>query len=152
MPQWKVLEIFNRFGVGDFVKVETKSTPCMDLPKFRRRSATTDAPLIAAYACKSKNGFAVFVISRKVDGYPIKGDDGYTPVTLNLPFKTAKKVTLYKMDNNLRDHNLDADVVKIKTQEISVKRDISKFIINDKTGATARGVAPGSVYCYVFDL
>ena len=67
-------------------------------------------------------------------------------------FKTAKKITLYKMAGNLRTHNLDSDKVSIKTEEIPVPSDISTLIIDSKAGADARGVAPGSVYCYVFEL
>jgi len=158
-PAWEALTLYNNYGTGDFLKVTTDSVPSWDVPKVMRkknptqvrRAAVDNAPVTACYASQKDDRFTLFLLSRKIDGFPIKGDDGYTPVTVNIPIKSAKKVTLYMLTGDPRSHNVFANNAKITSKIIESKGNLSKFIINAKTGTDDRGLPPGSTFCYVFE-
>ena len=118
-----------------------------------------DWPLIGAYAMKDDAGnYSVFVLSRKLDGKHSGTDlgDGYTPVTLKLPFARAKRITLHTLAQpdgspaNPRDNNFDAERVKIVSREIPAAHLKDDFVINPATGGGPGGLPPGGIYLYVF--
>jgi hypothetical protein len=150
-PQWAVLEVFNNHGHGDFLKVETESVPTIDLPGFKRRQATEDAPLAAVYATREGDRLTVYVLSRKVPDYPKEGDDGYTPVTVRLPITNAEKITLHKLTGDHTAQNFDSKQVSIETQEIPLSAAGQIFTVDETTGADERGLPPASSFIYVFE-
>jgi len=150
-PCWMTLALFNTKATGDMLKVEAQSLPVVDLPAFNRRKATPDVPLAALYATRFKDRLCLFVLSRKINKYPLADDDGFTPVTVTLPISHAKSVTLYRMANDPRSHNLDSEQVRIET--LTLPRSVAKtvFVVDDKTGADNRGLPPGATLLYVFE-
>jgi hypothetical protein len=150
-PSWKLLALFNREGLGDMLRTQTASVPTVGLQKFRRRQAIPNAPLAAVYATRSGDRFNVFVVSRKIAGYPVKGDDGYTPVTIDLPFTKVKSITLHKMAGDPKANNLTADDVKIQTVDIPVAQFAQQFALNAARGADKRGLPPAATFLYVFE-
>lgn len=149
-PSWQLLALFNNHGTGDMLKVETLSVPTMDMQSSGRRPPVADAPLAAVYATRRKDRYNVFVISRKVPGFHVAGDDGYTPVGIELPFESAKRVTLYRMAGDPMANNLLADEVKIEKIELPGNFG-RRLILDERTGADRRGLPPASTYLYVFE-
>jgi PKD domain-containing protein len=142
--------MFNNIGHGDFLLAETLSVPTRDLAKFARRQARKDAALASIYATRRGNTVNVFVLSRKMDGYPEPGDDGFTPTTIELPFKRANAVTLYAMSGDPRHHNLDEEKIKlVKTEGIPFASSFK--LTRATTGAARDGLPPASALLYVFE-
>jgi hypothetical protein len=112
--------------------------------------APKDAPLAACYATRRGDRVNVFVLSRKLDNYPQRGDDGCTPVAIDLPFNSVKKITLYKIAGDPRATNIDTEKVKIETVPIAATAFAKSFVVNDRTGADQRGLPPGATLLYVF--
>jgi hypothetical protein len=104
----------------------------------------------AAYATHFGNRYSVFVINRKLDQFPVPGDDGFTKCTLVLPFGSVTRITLFSMTGHARDHNLDSDKVSIKAHELPAHVFNSTFRIDASVGADQRGVPPGSALLYTF--
>ena len=150
-PCWLALELFNHQGTGDFLQVDAQQTPTTDVEAFKRRKAMKDVPLAACYATRRGDRVNVFVLSRKLDNYPKRGDDGCTPVAIELPFNSAKKITLYKIAGDPRATNIDAEKVKIETVPIAATAFAKSFVVNDRTGADKRGLPPGATLLYVFE-
>jgi hypothetical protein len=73
---------------------------------------------------------------------PLAKDDGFTPVTVSLPFAAAKSVKLYRMDG---------ERVKIESLDLPAAVVRPTFAVTDKTGADARGLPPGATLLYVFE-
>jgi hypothetical protein len=150
-PSWKLLSLFNREASGDMLRTETLSVPSAELRAFSRRRAVKDAPLAAVYATREAGRYSIFVISRKVPGYPVSGDDGYTPVDIELPFSTAESVTLYRMTGAPHANNLLHDDVKIEKLDMPALKHGRRFSLNAESGAHRRGLPPASTFLYVFD-
>lgn len=150
-PSWKLLTLFNKEAAGDMLRIETLSVPSVDLKAFSRRQAIKDAPLVAVYATRNAARYSLFVISRKVPDYPIGGDDGYAPVTVELPFSMAKSVTLYRMTGAPQANNLLRDNVRIERLDVPLSKLGQRFSLNAETGADERGLPPASTFLYVFD-
>ena len=150
-PCWMTLALFNREGTGDMLDVQTMSAPTTDLPAFKRRKALNDVPLTACYATRRGDRYNLFVLSRKLDRPGAGGDDGFTPVTVELPFTKAAKVTCHRMAGDPRLTNIDAENVKIETVPVTAEAVGPTFTLNAKTGADDRGLPPGSTFLYVFE-
>lgn len=150
-PSWKLLALFNNEASGDMLRTETLSVPSADLKAFSRRQTIKDAPLAAVYATHKADRYSLFVLSRKVPDYPVSGDDGYTPVNVELPFSEAKSVTLYRMTGAPQANNLLSDNVRIEKLEIPPSKFGRRFSLNAETGADERGLPPASTFLYVFD-
>ncbi len=150
-PCWLALELFNREGTGDFLRVDTLQVPTADLEAYKRRKAVKDAPLAACYATRRGDRVNVFLLSRKLDNYPVPGNDGYTPVTIELPFNRTKKLTLYKIAGDPRATNIEAEHVRIETVALPIEVFTNPFVINDRTGADPRGLPPAATLLYVFE-
>ncbi|MDP2787991.1 MAG: hypothetical protein Q8O79_07940 [Pseudomonadota bacterium] len=150
-PSWKLLSLFNNEATGDMLRSETVSVPSVDLTAFSRRQTVKDAPLVAVYATRQGDRFNLFVISRKAPDYPLAGDDGHTPVSIDLPFGQAKSVSLYKMTGDPRAHNIHADQVGVERIELPAANFRQHFILDANNGAEHRGLPPASTYLYVFE-
>lgn len=150
-PAWKLLSLFNNLATGDMLRTETLSVPSSDLHAFQRRPAQKNAPLTAIYATKKENQYNVFIMSRKVPEYPLAADEGFTPVSFDLPFKRAKKITLYRLAGDLRANNLLKDDVSIERVDLTSTVFNSRFIVNKENGADSRGLPPGATFLYVFE-
>jgi hypothetical protein len=150
-PCWKVLEVFNKHGTGDFLRTETVSVPTVDLAQFKRRRAVEDAPLTAVYASREGNRVTLFVLSRKIPNYPVEGDDGYTPVTVELPFTRCESIRIFRMAGDHTAHNIYADNVGFESATMPGSRFEQEFAINRATGADERGLPPASTFIYVFE-
>lgn len=157
-PGWLALELRNRFARGqDMLAVNSLKIPAYELAV---KGGKERVPLITAYALRDSSSLSVFVLSRK---YPGKHDgldfgNGYTPVTLKLPFaKKPRRITLHKLahpDGSSADpseNNRQADNVVIYSSEIPVAAYKTDFAINQETGGTRDGMPPGTVYLYVFE-
>lgn len=153
-PSWKGLSLYNVNGTGSFLNVTVQSVPSGYLPGSKRRTAISGAPMVAVYATKNNNMVNVFVLSRKLDNYPFLSDDGYTPVTVHLPFAldpTNGKITRYCLTGPPRANNLDADNVILHVDDIPVNQFSSTFKLTTATGAGDRGLPPASIYMYKFE-
>ncbi|WP_372521478.1 hypothetical protein [Sulfuricaulis sp.] len=150
-PSWKLLALFNKEASGDMLRTETLNVPSADLKAFSRRQTIKDAPLVAVYATRNAKRYSLFLISRKVPDYPVGSDDGYTPVSVELPFSEARSVTLYRMTGAPDANNLLSDNVKIQKLDIPSSNLGRRFRLNAETGADERGLPPASTFLYVFD-
>jgi chitodextrinase len=150
-PSWLGLEMFNNHGTGDFLNVQTLTVPTVDLPSFRRRREVKNAPLATAYATRKGNRVTLFVLSRKLDKHPDPNSNGFTPVTVELPFSKVAGMKLYKMAGDPRAHNLDSEQVKIEEVTLAASNFTKNFILGAKTGADERGLPAGSTFMYVFE-
>ncbi len=158
-PSWMALVLFNQEAGGDFLVQETVSVPSADLKEFAKRPERKDAPLVAVYPTVDGDRVNVLVLSRKVDrvldengdGRVDAQDDGWTPVTLHLPFERAGSVTLHKMVGDPRWHNLDEQKVKIETTD-SVPFGGPTFELTRRvTGLERDGLPPSGALLYVFE-
>lgn len=150
-PSWKLLSLFNNQATGDMLKTETLSVPSVDLQAYNSRQQVKDAPLTAVYATRRGSRYSVFVISRKVPDFPIMGDEGYTPVAIELPFKKAAKVTLYRMAGDPSANNIMTDEAKVEKIDLPNDRFSGHFVLNEENGADRRGLPPASTFLYVFE-
>lgn len=150
-PSWKLLALFNTEASGDMLRTETLSVPGTDINAFGRRQTIRNAPLAAIYATRRADRYSLFVLSRKIPGYPVGGDDGYTPVSVDLPFGETRSITLYRMTGDPYANNLQSDQVKIEKVEIPPSQFRKRFSLNAETGADERGLPPAATFLYVFD-
>ncbi|MCC6580779.1 MAG: hypothetical protein IT440_10080 [Phycisphaeraceae bacterium] len=150
-PSWMALSLYNRQGTGDFLGIRTISVLTADLPRTARRDAMPDAPMVAAYATRQGDRVNLFLLSRKLNGYPSRLDDGFVPVKVTLPFTQAQRITLHAMTGDPRANNLDAANVTIQTRDIPAAAFHGELIVNDATGVDARGLPPASVLLYVLE-
>jgi hypothetical protein len=150
-PSWKMLSLFNNEATGDMLRTETLSVPAVDLKPLERRKAAANAPLTAVYATRTANRLCLFVLSRKVPGYPVPGDDGFTPVTVDLPFLHARSITVFRMTGDPGANNVLRDDVKVEKITIPAGRVRGKLVLDEQTGADKRGLPPASTLLYVFD-
>ena len=127
------------------------------VPTYRRNDETI--PLLAAYALTGDRTCSVFLLNRKMSGKHGGTDfgDGATPVTLNLPFRSVKKLTLHRIARtdgtpaDPRDNNLVSRKVSILSEGLPTNGFDAQFVVNARTGATAEGLPPGAIYLYVFE-
>ena len=91
---WLALKLRNRYAPGDeMVETIHDGEPTLD-------SEGEDLPLISSYALRGSGTYAVFILSRKLDGDHDGTDfgDGMTPVTLHLPFSDVARVVRYRLE------------------------------------------------------
>ncbi|MGF1482885.1 MAG: hypothetical protein ACFBZ8_00810 [Opitutales bacterium] len=151
-PCWEVLEIFNKVGTGDILRIETESVPTADLAGFKRRQAVDDAPMVAAYASRKDDRLTLFLISRKIPNFPNEGDAGFTPMTLKLPFTQAQSFTGYRMSGDHTAHNLYSYDVSFGEGVTSGGGTFDgELKINQFVGADERGLPPATILVLVFE-
>ncbi|HPD15486.1 MAG TPA: Ig domain-containing protein [Planctomycetota bacterium] len=150
-PGWQLLAMRNRHASGDLVAVETRAVPALER---RTGRATATYPLLGAYAMRDGGRWSVFVVSRKLDGAHDGADfgDGYTPVTLRLPFAKAAKITVHKLTGDPRANNRQKLNIAPQSQEVpatALKEGV--LAINAETGGGQGGMPPGSIFLYVIE-
>ncbi len=158
-PFWKALILFNRYGTGTFLKTELTSAPRWDFPAYEtednmrrvKRAAMPDTPLVSVYATIRGDRVTVFLVSRKLDDFPVEGDAGFTPVTLRLPFDRADKITLHKLAGKPRADDRFEEVHQVETVPLSPADFDGVLAVNRATGADPRGLPPAAIFCYVFE-
>ena len=151
-PSWTLLSLMNRFAAGEMLEVETKAVPTHDLKKMQRRKPMDDAPQIAVYAFRTENRMTVFVISRRVPGYPDPESASCTPVTIILPELSTTSVMLHYTGGAYDDHGVDGHPPPIQTVEIPADAIASGSLeINARTGAEECGLPAASAYIYTIE-
>lgn len=146
-PAWLALALRNRYASGDLMAVEEKSVPTL-----QRGKGTY--PLAGAYAMREQDRWALFVVSRKLDGKHDNADfgDGCTAVTMHLPFAKARKVTLHKLAGDPRLTNRDKMNIAPQSLDIPASAlDKGVFSVNEQSGGSKGGLPPGSIFLYVFE-
>jgi hypothetical protein len=150
-PGWQAMTLRNRYASGDLMQVQASSMPVL------RRGKDT-YPLIRCSAMRDGTRWSIFVLSRKLNAKYEDQDfgDGYTPVTLHLPFKKAGKIALHKLAGDPRASNRDKLNIDIQSQDVpTAALNAGSFTLTAGTeaGTTggARGMPPGSAYVYVFE-
>jgi hypothetical protein len=149
-PAWKALASFNQHATGAMIATKTLEVPQIDL-QSAKTSKITRVPAVAAYATRNKNRVAVILISRKMAGYPDPDDSGFTPVSVDLPFRSAQSITLHRMSGEATAHNLHADNVTVETLPLSKLWRGQQLHVDPSTGGAAQGLPPSSVFLYVFE-
>ncbi len=150
-PCWKVLEVFNKYGTGDMLRTETESVPTADLAQFKRRQGVEDAPLAAVYASREGDRLTLFVLSRKIPNFPIEGDDGFIPVSVELPFTEFESLRVLRMAGSHTAHNIFSEEVAFEEMQMPSGRFDGNFVLNARVGADDRGLPPASTLVYVFE-
>ena len=146
-PGWQALALRNQVARGDLMAVEERSVPTIRWDKKTH-------PLVGAYAMRDGNRWTVLVVSRKLDGLHDGVDfgDGTTPVTLRLPFQAARSITLHQLTGDPRQSNREKMRIQPQRREIAAEALANGvFVINAATGASPKGLPPGSVFFYVFE-
>ena len=152
-PGWLALKLRNRHASGrSMVETIHTSEPTIN-------SDGEDIPLIASYALKDSDILSVFILSRKLDGIHdgVNFGDGYTPVTLHLPFHKVNSITRYRLEApdgtpvDPRTNNRLSEEVVIGSKKIDPVLFTSDFIINENTGGETGGIPPGSINLFVFE-
>ncbi|MCX7045382.1 MAG: hypothetical protein NTX50_07870, partial [Candidatus Sumerlaeota bacterium] len=154
-PAWLALTMRNRFAGGDMITVTEKSVPSL-VRKSKKQGKETaeDYPLIGCYAFRDGAKYSIFVLSRKLDGKHDNADfgDGYTPVTLRMPFAKAAKITLHTLAGDPRKTNRDAMNINIQSKDIPASAVNGGILaINEQSGGGKGGIPPGSIFLYVID-
>jgi Putative Ig domain len=145
---WEAMTMRNRFVSGDMMSVEAAKVPTVN-------RLGKDFPLVGCYAFQDGNKWSVFVLSRKLGGKYRDQDlgDGFSEVTLHLPFKHADKVTLHKLTGDPRDNNIKELKIVPQTADIPAASIDSEgsFSVNPASGGGQGGLPPGSIFLYVFE-
>jgi hypothetical protein len=146
-PAWMAMTLRNRNATGDMVQVEAKSMPTL-------RHGKDTYPLIKCAAMRDGRRWSVFVLSRKLNAKYGDQDlgDGYTPVTVRLPFAKAGKITLHKLAGDPRASNREKMTIEIQSQDVpaAALKD-GALAVNEQSGGGPRGMPPGSIFLYVFE-
>ncbi|NTW46332.1 MAG: hypothetical protein HGB18_04770, partial [Candidatus Moranbacteria bacterium] len=156
-PGWLALTMRNRYASGETMVSATVNSA----PTYLRNG--TEIPLVSSYAMRDSRGdYSVFVLSRKLDGThdDVTFGDGFTPVTLHLPFgdKVPSKVTLHKLARpdgtpaDPRDSNRTEENIAIVSRDIDLSNYSADFVVDERTGGESGGMAPGTVYLYTFSF
>lgn len=149
-PAWKALASFNHHATGAMLATQTVEVPQIEL-QSPKAGKITRSPAVAAYATRNKNRVAVILISRKLAGHPDPDDTGFTPVTVDLPFRSAQAITLHRMSGEATAHNLHADNVTVETLPLGKHWRGQQLHVDPSTGGAAQGLPPSSVFLYVFE-
>lgn len=107
-PAWELLGLYAGLDAGEMLRVETLATPRADVPATAWREAVPDAPLAGAYAARAGDRLTLTLISRQVPGAPgwSETQGAGLPVTVDLPFARAAKVTRRRMDGPFDAENI----------------------------------------------
>ncbi len=139
-PAFLAMILRNRHMSGDLPKVEVLNPPIQtfSFPGDSSPGKNTEKlsiPMIGAYAMKDGDQFSVALVNRSLD-------KSY-PVSLEIPAKNARSVTLHTISGNPRDTNLEGLNVCLKNSIID-----SDALKDGKIEIAE--LPPGSVYVYKF--
>ena len=152
-PGWLALKMRNRYAIGkQMLQTIHNTEPTIN-------TDGEDISLIGSYAFTDGNTCSIFVLSRKLDGVHDDVDfgNGYTPVTLHLPFDEIRRITRYRLEQpdgtpvDPRANNRDSLEVVIGSEQIDTGYFNSDFVINENTGGGIGGIPPGSIQLFVFE-
>lgn len=150
-PGWEALALRNRHASGDLMTVAEKRVPTL---AHKVGKEMKELPLAGCYAMRDGSRWSVFVVSRKLDGAHDGADfaDGCTPVGIQLPFKTAAKITLFALQGDPRANNIKSLAIAT-TMTMIPARELTegRFVVNEATGGKPHGLPPGSIFLYVFE-
>lgn len=153
-PGWMALKLRNKHVQGPHMFKNTVTS----VPTLKRGNDTI--PLLSSHTFRDTSVYSVLLLNHKVDKVNYQGQnlgDGYTPVTLRLPFTAAKKITVHKMtapDGSPADprwNNLHESQVVITSKDVPVSAFSKDFKVDAARGATDKGLPPAGVYLYVFE-
>jgi hypothetical protein len=170
-PAFIALEMRNRNLRGDMIATKTDSAPTITMGTLgsmtkaaaaknkggkgkAKPSKKREVQLVECFAFRDGDRYSVAVLSLKLDGKHSGQDfgDGYSRVTLNLPFQRAGKITLQKLIGDPRDSNMTEEKIKMVEQAVSASAvNGGVFTINQTTGGGAGGIPPGTAFMYVFE-
>lgn len=139
-PPWSALTMFNQFATGKFLLVNPVSVPIMNF------QGSKNIPLLAVYATvPDSSTYCVFVISRKLNNYPYLSNNGNTPLSLALPFYSAKSadVVYLSVPGGPTTSTLDNNSVPLMKRSLNVSQLSFSPTFNVN-------VPPGSAYLYIF--
>jgi hypothetical protein len=146
-PSWDLLALLQREALGDMLAVETLAAPTRDLTEHKRRKAVDDAPLVAAYALRSRTEagprLSLVLISRRVPGYPDPQDDGHTRVTVDLPIVGAGRLTEWQLSGRYDSTNADGPEAVLEHRDLPVPGSLPRLTVSD--------LPPGKAVILVFD-
>lgn len=152
-PSWSLVTLLNGVGAGEMLTVDTLAAPARDLPEIRQRQAVRDAAEIAVYASRQDNRLTVFAISRRVPGYPEGGDDGCTPVTVELPVKNVASARLIRTAGSYDDNGVSGPKPVIEDTRLPTGIVSDGILrIGEASGAESCGLPAASAYIYVFEM
>ena len=155
-PAWLALTMYNHhIPPASMLLTTPLSLPTFDL-EYEKDGNTVlepDMTLASMYAFRDGNRYAVLLLNKKVDGEHNGYDfgDGTTPATVHLPFSGPESITLYKMDGDPRETNVDQLNVQIATQLVDIAHFSQEFVVDEDTGGVSNGLPVGAVYLYVFE-
>ncbi len=150
---WLALKMRNLYAPGD----EMLETTLDSVPSYERSG--NQVPLVSAYTIHDNDTYSVFVLNRKIPGEHDGVDfgDGITPVTIRLPFEECRAITRYALTapdgspvspsvSNTEKVNVSITSVSIEPSALSG----GVLEIGPETGGVEGGMAPGTIYLYVF--
>jgi len=150
-PAWQALALRNQHASGDLMAVAEGTVPTLER---RTGKATELYPLVGAYALRDGKRWSLILLSRKVEGRHDVVDlgDGYTPVTLHVPFLEASSIMLHTLAGDPRVSNRNEMNIKPESKTIDASTlSHGTFVVNERTGGGERGLPPGSIFLYVFE-
>lgn len=150
-PSWQLLSLFNREGTGEMLHTSTLQVPTVALPPSNSRKSEAAGAQIGVYALRRGQRFMLFVLSRRSAGYPDPGSDGYTQVSIELPFHHHGRVTLFAPTGKATDNNLQEERVRITTTTLGEVLEQGSLTLGARSGLDPRGIAPGTTLLYVFE-
>ncbi|RYH10993.1 hypothetical protein [Tropicimonas sp. IMCC6043] len=142
-PSWYLLALFNRVGTGDMLDVETLEMPTGTVRADRDRAPIESAPMVAAYATRKADRVTLFLVSRRVPGYPDPADDGVSSVLVDLPLHSARKVTRYRQSGEWNSANVDGRVVRTVAETLSAEDFVPQLSVPD--------LGPAATEVFVFE-
>lgn len=157
-PAWLSLQLINRTASGTPIYVSTRHCPTVDLPALDYAAALSNVPAVACHAFRDHNRYSVVVLSRKLDkrtGEPnavADFGDGYTPVTLTLPFTLngSSTISLLRVTTDGRFNNneyiLDDPDAPTVLETVAVEPDA----YDNATRTMTFDLPPASLYGWVF--
>ncbi len=150
-PSWNILSAFNQHATGDLLVTEAITAPTTDLPATGRRAEVRNAEQVAIYATRKEQRLSLIALSRKVPDHPYEENDGFTPTTVELPIRSAKSLTLYRMSGVYDLNNTETEQVKIEKIQLPQDSISANFKIDASHGANDRGLPPAATFIYIFD-
>lgn len=150
-PQWELMSVLNSVGAGEMLEVRMREGPTVNLSAGKRRLEINNAPGIGVYAMRNNDRITVFVLSRRISGYPKPEDQGCMPVEIALPISHATRLTLRRASGPYDAHDLDENRVAVETILLEVPADPSRLRIDSNSGGATCGLPSASSYIYTFD-
>jgi len=105
---------------------------------------------VAIYATRRDGRYVIFVLSRAIPHYPLASDDGFTPVTIDLPLHGRTSITLYRLIGDPQANNAFQAGISVDKTSLSLFLN-GTLALNEESGANKRGLPPAATLVYVFE-